>query len=171
MITTLTVAPPPHAVTDDQVRLVQDSFRLVLPIRKEAAALFYGRLFALDPGTAPLFAGTDLEAQGAKLMAALGFVVGALRRPESMLDTVRALAVRHLRYGVADAHYTSVGASLLWTLEQGLGAACTPEVKAAWAAAYGMLSATMIDAAHAAASSLAAQAACASLPGEAMAAG
>jgi hemoglobin-like flavoprotein len=36
---------------------------------------------------------------------------------------------------VTDAHYDSVGAALLWTLEQGLGDAWMAEAKAAWAAA------------------------------------
>ena len=40
-----------------------------------------------------------------------------------------------------------VGASLLWTLEQGLGEAYTPDTAEAWTAVYGVLSSTMIDAA------------------------
>jgi nitric oxide dioxygenase len=34
---------------------------------------------------------------------------------------------------------------LLWTLEQGLGPAFTPEVKDAWATVYGVLSGTMVE--------------------------
>jgi hypothetical protein len=41
-----------------------------------------------------------------------------------------------------------VGAALLWTLEQGLGEAFTPEAREAWAAAYGLLATTMQDAAR-----------------------
>ncbi len=47
---------------------------------------------------------------------------------------------------MTDAHYDSVGAALLWTLEQGLGDAWTAEVKAAWAAAYALLAGVMRDA-------------------------
>ena len=36
-------------------------------------------------------------------------------------------------------HYPVVGGALLWTLEKGLGEAWTPEVAAAWTAAYGTL--------------------------------
>ena len=133
-------------MTPDQIRNVQDSFALVRPIRAEAAALFYGRLFELDPSTRPLFAGSDLRAQGEKLMAALGFVVGALRRPEAVLATAADLARRHVGYGVHEGHYGSVGEALLWTLGQGLGAAFTPELRQAWAAAYGLLSRAMIEA-------------------------
>jgi nitric oxide dioxygenase len=37
-----------------------------------------------------------------------------------------------------------VGEALLWTLERGLGASWTPDVAAAWTAAYSMLSEFMI---------------------------
>ena len=55
---------------------------------------------------------------------------------------------RHVRYGVQDGHYDTVGAALLWTLEAGLGRAFTPDVKEAWAAVYGLLATTMKDAAR-----------------------
>ena len=43
----------------------------------------------------------------------------------------------------------SVGAALLWTLEQGLGSGWTPEVKAAWSDAYALLADVMQAAAGA----------------------
>ena len=108
-------------MTPDQIRLVQESFRLVLPIALQAATMFYRRLFDTDPGTRRLFAHVDVGAQGRKLMAAIAFVVGALPRPESMLEAVRDLVRRHVGYGVRKHHYATVGAALLWALEQGLG--------------------------------------------------
>lgn len=96
-------------MTPDQIRLVQESFRLVVPIRDQAAALFYGKLFELDPGTRGLFASTDLKSQGGKLMAAIAMVVNALDAPEAMLGKVKALARRHVHYGVEEGHYATVG--------------------------------------------------------------
>ena len=131
-----------------QVALVRQSFAKVAPIRAQAAALFYERLFALDPSTRPLFRG-DIAAQGAKLMAALATVVHALDRLDTVVADIRALARRHVHYGVEERHYLTVGAALLWTLEQGLGPEeFTPEVRNAWAAAYALLSSTMIEAAR-----------------------
>ena len=37
----------------------------------------------------------------------------------------------------------TVGTTLLWTLDQGLGDKFTPEVRAAWTAAYGLLADVM----------------------------
>jgi nitric oxide dioxygenase len=137
-------------MTPEQIRLVQESFRHLLPIRETATFLFYERLFTIDPTLRWLFARSDLGEQGRKLMAALGVVVGALRQPEEVLPAVCDLARRHVGYGVQEHHYVTVGQALLWTLEQGLGAHCTPAVRDAWAAAYAMLSDAMIAAARAA---------------------
>ncbi|MBY0339033.1 MAG: hypothetical protein K2X11_20640 [Acetobacteraceae bacterium] len=137
-------------MTPEQIALVQKSFAAVVPIADQAAALFYGRLFEEDPALRPLFAHSDMAAQGRKLMQALGFVVGSLNKPEALMPAARDLAIRHVGYGVRPAHYGSVGAALLWTLGQGLGTAFTPAVREAWATAYGGLAGAMIEAAYSA---------------------
>jgi nitric oxide dioxygenase len=135
-------------MTPDQIKLVQESFREVVPIRETAAALFYEKLFAIDGSLRALFRETDMKKQGAKLMAALGFVVHGLSRAETILPTVQDLARRHVGYGVEEHHYPIVGQALIDTLEAGLGEAFTPQVREAWAAAYGLLAGVMIAAAR-----------------------
>jgi hemoglobin-like flavoprotein len=49
---------------------------------------------------------------------------------------------------VTSKHYAAVGAALLWTLEQGLGSAFTPQVKDAWTATYTAVADTMRGAAE-----------------------
>ena len=129
-----------------QIELVQSSFAQVLPIADAAAALFYARLFELDPALRPMFRG-NLEEQGKKLMDMIRTVVGNLRALDRIIPGVRALGSRHANYGVKDEHYETVGAALLWTLEQGLGEAFTNDVRDAWAVAYTILANTMKDAA------------------------
>jgi hemoglobin-like flavoprotein len=87
-------------------------------------------------------------AQRKKLLQTLGFAVSGLDNLDVLLSTVEDLGRRHARYGVTDKHYDYVGAALLWTLEQGLGRAWTPEVELAWAEVYGLLSAVMRGAAE-----------------------
>lgn len=77
-----------------QITLIQNSFTLVLPIADEAAALFYGRLFELDPSLRPLFT-TDMNQQGRKLMSTLAVVVADLEKPEALVGAVRRLGRRH----------------------------------------------------------------------------
>jgi len=133
-------------MTPDQIRLVQESFRHVVPIREAAAAIFYDRLFAIDPGLRGLFRSTDMAEQGRKLMASLAFVVSGLTKAETILPQVRALAQRHVGYGVKDEYYPTLGQALIETLSAGLGEAFTAEVREAWMAAYGLLSGVMIEA-------------------------
>ena len=134
-------------MTPEQISLVKESFAKVAPISEKAAALFYGRLFEIAPEVRPLFRG-DMTEQGHKLMATLSVVVNALSNLEAVLPAASTLAKRHVAYGVTADHYVPVGAALLWTLEQGLGADWTPQVAAAWAAAYSTLSNYMIGEAY-----------------------
>ena len=134
-------------MTPEQVTAVQTSFSKVAPIADQAAALFYGRLFETAPETRALFRG-DMHAQGQKLMAALTAVVTGLDHIEGVVPVAQDLAKRHVAYGVKPTHYPLVGAALLWTLGQGLGDEFTPELSAAWAAAYSALSGVMIAAAY-----------------------
>jgi hemoglobin-like flavoprotein len=129
-------------MTPEQIALVQISFAQVLPIADTAAALFYGRLFELDPSLKRLFKG-ELQEQGRKLMTMIRLVVNGLDRLDQLVPAVQELGRRHARYGVQDEHYDTVGAALLWTLSQGLGAGFTSETEAAWATAYTLLAETM----------------------------
>jgi nitric oxide dioxygenase len=132
-----------------QIDLIRTSFAKVLPIKREAAAMFYARLFEIAPPLRGLFKG-DMDEQGAKLMAMLGTAVANLDRLDEIVPAVRALGARHATYGVKDADYALVGEALLWTLSQGLGEAFTPDTEAAWAAAYTVLAGQMQEAARAA---------------------
>jgi hypothetical protein len=42
-------------MTPDQTRIVQDTWKKVVPIADTAADLFYDRLFEIDPTSRPLF--------------------------------------------------------------------------------------------------------------------
>lgn len=135
-------------MSPQQIELVQSTWQQVLPIREQAAALFYGRLFEADPALRALFR-RDLATQGRMLMQALHAAVTGLHRLEALRPTLEALARRHVGYGVQPAHYDTVGSALTWTLQQGLGEAFTPPVREAWAAAYAQIATTMRTAAAA----------------------
>jgi len=122
---------------------VKSTWAMVVPIADAAAALFYDRLFALDASLRPLFADTDMAEQRRKLMQALAAVVNGLDNLEPLIPVLETLGRNHVRYGVIDRHYDTVGAALLWTLEQGLKDAWTPAAKAAWITAYGTVAGVM----------------------------
>lgn len=133
-------------MTPEKIALVKSTWEMVVPISDKAAELFYGRLFELNPDLESMFSG-DMSEQGKKLMRMIGTAVNGLDRLDDIVPAVQQLGVRHIEYGVKDADYDTVGAALLWTLEQGLGEAFTNDVNTAWATVYGLLADTMKSAA------------------------
>ena len=69
-------------VTLAQKTLVQQSFAVVVPIAEDVTALFYERLFEIDPSLRHLFA-EDLGPQRGKLAQMLLAAVKGLDRPSS----------------------------------------------------------------------------------------
>jgi hemoglobin-like flavoprotein len=129
-------------MTSEQIEIVQSTWREIAPMRSDAATLFYGKLFDLDPSLRPLFR-SDIDHQGRKFMSMIAMAVGALPQIETLMPAVQELGRRHAKYGVKAADYETVGAALLWTLEKGLGSAFTAEVRRAWAEAYATLASVM----------------------------
>ncbi len=134
-------------LTVAQKTLVQDSFKTIATIADDAAILLYQKLFELDPALRPMFPG-DMTEQRKKLMQMITAAVKGLDRLEQLVPVVQDLGRRHAGYGVAESHYDTVGAALLWTLEAGLGKTFTAEMKEAWTAVYVLLATTMKDAAR-----------------------
>ncbi len=134
-------------ITEQQITLVQSSFKQVVPIADVAADLFYTRLFDLDPALRPLFRG-NMKEQGRKLMQMLSVAVNGLNSLDRIVPAIQDLGKRHVAYGVREKDYHTVGTALLWTLEQGLGSEFTPEVKEAWTAVYTLVATTAIEAGY-----------------------
>ena len=134
-------------MTPEQIDLIRSSWSKVVPIQDAAARLFYYKLFELDPEVKPMFRG-DMEAQGHKLMMSLNVVVNGITDLDSLVPVIQAMGRRHVAYGVQAKHYDTVGAAILWTLEQGLGPDFTPAIREAWTAAYTTLANVMKEAAY-----------------------
>lgn len=130
-----------------QISLVQQSFEKAAGLGEAVAEIFYAELFAIDPSLRSMFRG-DMREQGRKLLTTLAFVVRGLRQPEQIVPAAQKLAVKHVDYGVTARHYTLVGNALLRTLKKGLGDDFTPELRAAWIAAYQVLANVMREAAY-----------------------
>ena len=133
-------------MTPQQQVLVRESWAQVAPIADVAATIFYDRLFELDPSLRPMFAHTDMAGQRRNLMQTLTVVVKSIDRLGEIVPAVQALGRRHAGYGVKPEHFATVGQALLDTLAVGLGEGFTPDVREAWATAYGVLADVMMEA-------------------------
>ena len=109
-----------------QKKPIQGTWAQVVPIADQAAAIFYQRLFEIDPSTRPLFRSTDMAQQRKKLLQVLGW---RCRRStiSARSKTVEDLGRRHAGYGVKDAITIRSVSRCSGRLEQGLGNAWTPK--------------------------------------------
>jgi nitric oxide dioxygenase len=129
-------------ITPEQVALVQESLRQVLPVSDAFGLILCERLFALAPDTRPLFP-CDIRAHVSWLMASVEAAVDGLDDFEAVAPFLVRLGARHLRYGVCLHHLDAFGEAVLSTLEQKLGDSFTPQVRDAWAAAWAFIAAAM----------------------------
>jgi NAD(P)H-flavin reductase len=126
---------------------LRSSWAAVAAYDDQVSSYFYSRLFVEYPDTRSMFP-LMMSDQRDKLVAALGEVVSNVDKPEQLTRFVQALGRDHRKFGAQAAHYEAVGAVLLATLEYFLADKWTPALAQDWAAAYGLVSQTMQDAAR-----------------------
>ena len=126
----------------NQIVAVTASFEEIVLTEDTVAALFYGRLFELDPDMRILFH-NDMRIQGHRFMDMLHLIIHSLDAPDRLMPELRALGQRHREYGVRGEHYATVGAALLWALRQGLGNHFTPDSEKVWVALFAFVADTM----------------------------
>jgi hemoglobin-like flavoprotein len=132
-------------MTTEQILLVKKTWKVFMGISPATVGdLFYSKLFADNPSLRKMFP-VNMQQQYQKLIDMLHAIIIRLDKLEELSEEIAAMAQRHVQYGVRPAHYKLVGSALLWTLQQGLGAEWTDEVKAAWTNCYTALANTMID--------------------------
>jgi hemoglobin-like flavoprotein len=90
-----------------------------------------------------MFKGNTKE-QARKLMSMVTLIVTKLDKLDDIMQEIKYLAIRHVKYQVEEKHYDLVGQSLLWTLENGLKDKWTSEVAEAWTKVYTILANAMI---------------------------
>ena len=133
-------------MTPEATKLVQVTFKQLEAEADHAAAVFYERLFTLDPALRKLFIG-DLESQGRKLMATLKMITQTIDALYAIMPAIESLAFQHVRFHVKPSDYETFGNALIEMLEFELGSDFTPQVRDAWQQAYTEIASLMKEAA------------------------
>lgn len=126
---------------------LETSFDLVAPRGDELMDEFYSRLFAAAPAVKPLFP-DNMNRQKAMLLGALVLLRKSLRDLDSIVPKLRDLGARHVAYGAQPEHYPVVGSVLIASMAAIAGDAWTAEYEAAWAEAFAVVAATMLEGAE-----------------------
>ena len=108
-----------------------------------ASETFYENLFTVEPELRALFR-PDLQSQGMRFMSTLATIADLLDAPAELASEIAHLATAHAGVGVRAAHFAPMGIGLMVTLAETLGEDYTPDLQAAWHAAYDHFAALMI---------------------------
>jgi hemoglobin-like flavoprotein len=127
------------------VETLRSSFALVVERNPELTSRFYEIFFDRYPQVKPLFGVRKAQEVQAKMLTeALVAVVDHLEDAPWLTEQLGALGAKHLDYGVDDEMYDWVGECLLAALAEVAADDWTPQVEAAWTAAYGAIASLAI---------------------------
>ena len=129
------------------VPLLRSSFDLVIERQPELTPRFYEILFERYPQVRPLF-GSASKNQPQMLQSALVAVMDKLEDASWLEQTLGAMGLKHIDYGVTDEMYGWVGASLLATIAEVAGKDWSSELESAWSDAYGAIADLMLKGAR-----------------------
>src|SRR5690349_792740 len=108
-------------MTPETKRLVRESWAAIAGKEDAFAWAFYSDLFDRLPVALGYFAHTTMLQQRERFHQMLAVLVGAIDEPESLREELRALAKRHVGYGISGHDYAPAGESLIRAFRTILG--------------------------------------------------
>lgn len=128
-----------------QIKLVQNSWKIITPVSQKMGEEFYIHLFEKAPELKQLFK-SEPKDQAMKLMFMISYLVHRLDQIPDLQEEIIKLANCHKGYGTQIEHYTIIGDTLMWSLKNNLGKQWTKETEEAWKKTYRLISDLMIRA-------------------------
>jgi len=140
-------------ISEQDARLVKESFAAIEGCAHEAMEYFYAWLFVRHPDIRAMFP-LAMSVQRERVFSALARVVWSMDSPEALAAYVGQLGRDHRKFGVRDRHYEAFFGVLLATIRHFSAGTWNAETEAAWEAALGsigqiMHAAAAADARHA----------------------
>ena len=102
---------------------------------------------AAPPPPADAARTAGMRAHALTVMRTLGAAISKAEDMDALVPLLRALAERHVSYGVAENDFDAMGVALLWMLEDALGTGWDKSTHEAWVAFWCLL-ATLLKHVH-----------------------
>ena len=131
-------------LSQQERRLIRESFQSVQEYADSVLLLFYGRLFELAPETRALFS-ISIREQAGKLMKTLRMVIDAMDDFEALRPQLAELGRRHVGYGVKPEYYQVLRSALLWAMGRALDTEFDHQTRAAWTSLLTAVSNAMLE--------------------------
>ncbi|HTH58073.1 MAG TPA: ATP-binding protein [Cyclobacteriaceae bacterium] len=133
------------SLTQQQIRLVENSWDYILLNANDAGITFYKRLFSIAPELRPLLK-DDFDSQAQNFISLITFAVHKMNSFHDIISDVQALVVGHKSDSLKPEHFAALSDALLWAISKGMGDQWNEEIKQAWSVACQTFSNIMIDA-------------------------
>jgi len=129
------------------IELVKSTIPLLESAGVAITEHFYQRLFRFNPELKNIFNMSNQQSgrQQFALFNAIAAYAKNIENPAVLQAAIERIAHKHTSLFVQPEHYDIVGHHLLETLQELAPDAFTPEIKAAWAEAYGLLASVFIQ--------------------------
>lgn len=142
----LSTTSPKMALTADQVSIVKSTAPVLREHGEAITTIFYRNLLSAHPELKNIFSLRNQQT-GAQQRALADSVISYATYIDDLgkvLPVVERIAQKHAALFVKPEQYDVVGEHLMGAIGAVLGPALTPEIKAAWVAAYGQLAGVFI---------------------------
>uniref|UniRef100_A0A8C5QIJ3 Nitrite reductase n=1 Tax=Leptobrachium leishanense TaxID=445787 RepID=A0A8C5QIJ3_9ANUR len=137
-------------LSETQKDLIRDSWHIVSQDQLHHGTVLFTRLFQLEPELVFLFhynssefsdvqeclSSAEFTEHIRKVMTVIDAAVGSVDSLSSLDEYLTGLGRKHRAVGVKLESFKTVGESLLYALELGLGDAFTPDTREAWSQLY-----------------------------------
>ncbi|XP_041469276.1 uncharacterized protein LOC121419053 isoform X3 [Lytechinus variegatus] len=153
---TMSEALSKGAITTENKRLVQETWRKLATDPAKHGATMFAKLVTDYPAVGPLLPFGDeglsydqllvdprVRAHGTRVMQTVGGAVDGLDDISSVVPILQELATRHIAYGVTKQHFSPAVSSLMYAIRQGLGRDYNSDVEKAWLAVLQVVVDTM----------------------------
>ncbi|XP_077319738.1 neuroglobin [Lithobates pipiens] len=142
-----------ETLTEPQKVLIRDSWQIVSQDQLHHGTVLFTRLFELEPDLVFLFQynsahfstvqecliSSEFSEHIRKVMTVIDAAVRSLDSLSSLDEYLTGLGRKHRATGVKLESFKTVGESLLFALESGLGELFTPETREAWTLLYAVV--------------------------------
>ncbi|XP_073443541.1 neuroglobin [Dendrobates tinctorius] len=144
-------------LSETQKELIRDTWRIVNQNQIHHGTVLFTRLFELQPDLVVLFhyhsapfssvqeclTSTEFTEHIRKVMTVIDAAVRSLDALPSLEEYLTSLGMKHRATGVRLESFNTVGESLLFALESGLGDIFTSDTRDAWSGLYAIVSSAM----------------------------
>lgn len=131
-------------LTPEQTSAIRVSYALLSPEAERLSDRFYRDLFDRMPKLRAFFP-DDMQSQGMRFMAAIGFLVDNLDDEEQMNHRLKLLAQGHAPFKLRPEAYREMQEALIDTIAEALGAKFTNDIELAWRSAFDQICDAMIE--------------------------